>query len=57
MTRHTDLFGKDIVKPFFFMTLERINEKPCYFCGGYDSYREETKTDEKGKTKRKIPRS
>lgn len=28
------------IKPVFFMTLEKINEKPCYFCGSFDSYRD-----------------
>ena len=45
------------IRPHFFMTLEMINEKPCYYCGGLDTYRAETVKDEKGKTKRKLARS
>jgi hypothetical protein len=38
-------------KPHFFMTLEMINEKPCYFCGGFDSYRDRA-DDKNRKTKK-----
>lgn len=43
----------ETIKPHFFMDLDKINEKPCYFCGGLDSYRDRADTKDR-KTKKEA---